>query len=300
MLLSFARCEPGAPEALAARAARAAAPARPPMSLHVVVAGGGTAGHVEPALALADAVRRLDPLGAGHRAGHRDRAGGAAGAGPRLPARADRRGCRCRAASTPRPAPRPRPAAHGAVRQTRAHLDRVGADVVVGFGGYVALPAYLAARRRRTAVVVHEANARAGLANRVGARLTPPSPPPSQGSGLRGAQVLGIPLRRPIAELDRAASRDRGPGALRPRGRTGAARHRRVPGGAARQRRGRRRRARAGRRQGCRCCTSPAQRPPRACRHRWATCARTPCWGTATGWTSRTPPPTWRCAGPER
>ena len=33
-----------------------------------------------------------------------------------------------------------------AVRQTRAVLDDVDADVVIGFGGYVALPAYLAAR----------------------------------------------------------------------------------------------------------------------------------------------------------
>jgi UDP-N-acetylglucosamine--N-acetylmuramyl-(pentapeptide) pyrophosphoryl-undecaprenol N-acetylglucosamine transferase len=79
--------------------------------------------------------------------------------------------------------------------------------VVVGFGGYVALPAYLAARRRGTPVVVHEANARAGLANRVGARLTPHVAAAVEGSGLRGAAVLGIPLRSAVARLDRAASR---------------------------------------------------------------------------------------------
>lgn len=33
-----------------------------------------------------------------------------------------------------------------AVRETRAVLDAVHADVIIGFGGYVALPAYLAAR----------------------------------------------------------------------------------------------------------------------------------------------------------
>ena len=48
--------------------------------------------------------------------------------------------------------------------------------MVVGFGGYVAVPAYLAAqgifhRGARVPVVVHEANARAGLANRLGARI---------------------------------------------------------------------------------------------------------------------------------
>ena len=40
----------------------------------VVVAGGGTAGHIEPALALADALRRLRPDAADHGARHRARA----------------------------------------------------------------------------------------------------------------------------------------------------------------------------------------------------------------------------------
>ena len=44
--------------------------------------------------------------------------------------------------------------------------------MIVGFGGYVALPAYLAARRARLPIVVHEANARPGVANRLAARLT--------------------------------------------------------------------------------------------------------------------------------
>jgi len=173
--------------------------------VHVVVAGGGTAGHVEPALALADALCRLDPTT------EVTALGTATGLEARLvPARG------YALAEIPRvPLPR-RPTVDllrvparvtGAVRQTGAHLDRVGADVVVGFGGYVALPAYLAARRRRTPMVVHEANARAGLANRVGARLTPWVAAAVPGSGLRGARVLGIPLRAQVATLDRAARR---------------------------------------------------------------------------------------------
>jgi UDP-N-acetylglucosamine--N-acetylmuramyl-(pentapeptide) pyrophosphoryl-undecaprenol N-acetylglucosamine transferase len=94
-----------------------------------------------------------------------------------------------------------------AVKQTRGHLDRVDADVVVGFGGYVSLPAYLAARRRKTPIVVHEANARAGLANKVGARLTPYVAAAVDGTGLPHARVLGIPLRQAISTLDRAAAR---------------------------------------------------------------------------------------------
>ena len=173
--------------------------------MHVVVAGGGTAGHVEPALALADALCRLDPATEVT----------ALGTGTGLEARlVPARGYAL--AEIPRvPLPR-RPTVDllrvparvsGAVRQTAAHLDRVSADVVVGFGGYVALPAYLAARQRRTPCVVHEANARAGLANRVGARLTPWVAAAVPGSGLRGARVLGIPLRRQVATLDRASRR---------------------------------------------------------------------------------------------
>lgn len=175
------------------------------MSLHVVVAGGGTAGHVEPALALADALCRLDPTAEVTALGTRT------GLEARLvPARGYALAEIDRVPLPRRPTPdllRVPGRLAGAVRQTRAHLDRVGADVVVGFGGYVALPAYLAARRRRTPSVVHEANARAGLANRVGARLTPHVAAAVPGSGLRGAQVLGIPLRHAVATLDRAALR---------------------------------------------------------------------------------------------
>ena len=60
----------------------------------------------------------------------------------------------------------------GAVRAASRVIAEEQPDVVVGFGGYVALPAYLAARRARVPFVVHEANARPGVANRIGARLT--------------------------------------------------------------------------------------------------------------------------------
>ena len=113
-----------------------------------------------------------------------------------------------------------------AVRETRAVLDGVEADVMIGFGGYVAVPAYLAARSvrrgRRVPVVVHEANASAGWANRVGARSARgcsrpfpiPAWVPSRWSGCRcgehhvagppgvarrGARVLRLRRRRPGA-----------------------------------------------------------------------------------------------------
>ena len=94
-----------------------------------------------------------------------------------------------------------------AVRQARAVLDNVDADVVVGFGGYVALPAYLAARRRRVPVVVHEANATAGWANRVGARSAKRVLSAVPDPGLGRVEVVGVPVRAAITSLDRFALR---------------------------------------------------------------------------------------------
>ena len=96
------------------------------------------------------------------------------------------------------------PRSRGSARCSTA----VDADVVVGFGGYVALPAYLAARGR-VPIVVHEANARAGLANKVGARFAVRVAAAVPGTGLPDAEVIGIPLRRSITTLDRAALRPR-------------------------------------------------------------------------------------------
>jgi UDP-N-acetylglucosamine--N-acetylmuramyl-(pentapeptide) pyrophosphoryl-undecaprenol N-acetylglucosamine transferase len=88
-----------------------------------------------------------------------------------------------------------------------AVLDRVGADVVVGFGGYVAAPAYLAAHRRGLPIVVHEANARPGVANRLAARMTTYVFTASPSVRLPHATAIGIPLRPAITGLDRPALR---------------------------------------------------------------------------------------------
>jgi UDP-N-acetylglucosamine--N-acetylmuramyl-(pentapeptide) pyrophosphoryl-undecaprenol N-acetylglucosamine transferase len=178
--------------------------------ISIVLAGGGTAGHVEPAMAVADALVALDP-------------------DVRITALGTQRGLETRLVPergyhleliTPVPLPR-RPSGdlmrlplrvRRAVRQTRAVLDDVDADVVIGFGGYVALPAYLAARggllrRRRIPVVVHEANASAGWANRVGARSANRVLSAVPNPGLRRVEVVGVPVRAAITSLDRMALR---------------------------------------------------------------------------------------------
>ncbi|WP_091245489.1 undecaprenyldiphospho-muramoylpentapeptide beta-N-acetylglucosaminyltransferase [Klenkia soli] len=188
------------------------APPRPPARtrpVSVVLAGGGTGGHIEPMLALADAlVRRTD----------------APGGTPRVTCLGTARGMETRLVPArghelrlipPVPMPRkPTPdllrvpgRVRRAVADTRALLAELEADVVVGFGGYVALPAYLAARRAGIPVVVHEQNPLPGLANRVGARLAAAVAVTTPGTPLRGAVHVGMPLRPSITGLDRAALR---------------------------------------------------------------------------------------------
>jgi UDP-N-acetylglucosamine--N-acetylmuramyl-(pentapeptide) pyrophosphoryl-undecaprenol N-acetylglucosamine transferase len=97
----------------------------------------------------------------------------------------------------------------GAVGAAAAVLERTKADVLVGFGGYVATPGYLAARRRKVPIVVHEANAMAGLANRIGARLTRHVCTGQPGTNLPHARYIGIPIRQEISGLDRMALADK-------------------------------------------------------------------------------------------
>ena len=172
--------------------------------MNVVVAGGGTAGHIEPALALADALRS--------RGATVTALGTARGLETTLvPARGYE-------LDLIPPVPLPRRVSgdlfslpvrlRRAVRETREVLERREASAVVGFGGYVALPAYFAARHR-VPLVVHEANARAGLANKVGARWAAQVAVTYADCGLRG-DVVGLPLRPAIASLSRAERRAEG------------------------------------------------------------------------------------------
>ena len=171
----------------------------------VLLAGGGTAGHVSPLLALADALRRHQPriritaLGTatGLEATLVPQRGYDVLFIPRvpLPRRLD-----TRMVTLPRDL-------RGAVAAAGNAIEAVGAQVVVGFGGYVSAPAYLAARRRRIPLVVHEQNARAGFANRLGARLTRYAATTFPSTELAHARAIGMPLRREIAQLDRAACR---------------------------------------------------------------------------------------------
>ena len=175
------------------------------MARAILLAGGGTAGHVNPLLATAHELRER---------GFRVMAlGTAEGLESDL---VPRDGLDLRI--VPRtPLPR-RPGMEllrlpgklrAAVRAAGAAIDECGADAVVGFGGYVSVPAYVAARRRKIPIVVHEGNARPGLANRLGARLSRHVAVTVAGTRLRHAHVTGMPLRAEVVELA-ASLRDEG------------------------------------------------------------------------------------------
>ena len=178
---------------------------RPRGARTYLLAGGGTAGHVNPLLAVADALKAREPdahvLVLGTREGLEARLVPLRGYEllfvdkvpfPRRPDAA--------AASFPNRFRR-------AIGQVRAHIREHGVDVVVGFGGYASAPAYVAARRERTPFVVHEANARPGLANVLGARRAAGVGVAFEGTPLRRSRVVGMPLRREIVTLDRDAHR---------------------------------------------------------------------------------------------
>jgi len=175
--------------------------------MRVLLAGGGSAGHIEPALALADALRRIDPDAEvtclGTERGLETRLIPLRGYPLELiPAVPMPRSV------TPRLLTVPGRLA-GAVNAAAEVLDRTRAEVLVGFGGYVATPAYLAARRRDVPIVVHEANPRPGLANRIGARFTTHVFTGHPDTQIRNGKYLGIPIRREIADLDRLAIGDK-------------------------------------------------------------------------------------------
>jgi UDP-N-acetylglucosamine--N-acetylmuramyl-(pentapeptide) pyrophosphoryl-undecaprenol N-acetylglucosamine transferase len=172
----------------------------------VVLAGGGTGGHIYPLLAFAQCLRRHQPqlriTCVGSSKGLEGQLIPAAGFELRqVPAYQLPRSVNLDLALTPTRMLR-------SMRAGRAILDDVQADVVVGFGGYVSVPAYLAAWRRRTPLVIHEMNVPPGVANRLGMRFTrhiavgfPHQPGASP--LLSEARMTGVPLRAAIATLDR-------------------------------------------------------------------------------------------------
>ncbi len=181
-------------------------------STRIVLAGGGTAGHVNPLLAVANAIRSSEPdaeIGV---------IGTAVGLESDLVPQAGYELETIEKVPFPR---RPNMAAlrfpaqwRREGRKTRQILSRRQAQVVVGFGGYASAPVYAAAHAMGIPIVIHEQNARAGMANRLGARWADFIGTAYDGTGLKartGASIerVGLPLRPAIANLCDRMSTDR-------------------------------------------------------------------------------------------
>ncbi len=168
-----------------------------------LLAGGGTAGHVNPLLAVADRLREEDANASILVLGT------AEGLEARL---VPERGYELATiARLPFPRRLGRAAVRfpwefrRAVRSIRSIINERRIEALVGFGGFVSGPAYVAAWREKIPIIVHEANAIPGFANRLGAAFTRFVGVAFVGTRLRHARVVGMPLRRELETLDRAA-----------------------------------------------------------------------------------------------
>lgn len=169
-----------------------------------LLAGGGTGGHVNPLLALAERIRLREPeakvLALGTAEGLESRL---------VPERGFE-------LLTIAKLPFPRRVSgyalkfpflfNRAVREIREMLAVNQIDVVVGFGGYASAPAYVAARRAKIPYVIHEANALPGMANRLGAKRSAANAVAFASTKLRNGVVTGMPLRLEIEKAIAAHS----------------------------------------------------------------------------------------------
>src|SRR5437899_3772649 len=174
--------------------------------MRIAIAAGGTAGHVVPALASAGALRarraEVEFLG-----GERAEAELVPAAGypfHRLSVTGLDR-------SNPLRAARAAALAAGAVRTARRALRRMGADAVIGGGGYVAGPVGLAAVSLRLPLFLTEADSHLGVANRL---LAPAARRvflafPIEGRDGERYELVGRPVPAGTGAADRAAARRR-------------------------------------------------------------------------------------------
>lgn len=178
----------------------------------IILAGGGTAGHVNPLLAVADAITARDPQAE------------VIALGTEVGLEADLVPQAGYELATIEKVPFPRRPDMAALRfpmqwhrertKVRQLIEERRACIVVGFGGYASAPAYSAAHHEGIPVVIHEQNARAGMANRLGSRWAAFIGTAYEGTGLQPAkggriERVGLPLRPAIAQLAGRLQQDR-------------------------------------------------------------------------------------------
>jgi UDP-N-acetylglucosamine--N-acetylmuramyl-(pentapeptide) pyrophosphoryl-undecaprenol N-acetylglucosamine transferase len=167
--------------------------------MKLLLAGGGTAGHIEPALAVGRGWLQAHPedqiLFLGTASGLEISLIPAAGFSvAQIPKVAIARSLSPSLLKVPFQL-------FSAVLKTMRYLNDV--DVAIGFGGYVSGPLYLAALLKRVPLVIHEQNAKPGWANLLGARCTryTATSYPVHSGPLKNSELTGLPLRSDVIEL---------------------------------------------------------------------------------------------------
>jgi UDP-N-acetylglucosamine--N-acetylmuramyl-(pentapeptide) pyrophosphoryl-undecaprenol N-acetylglucosamine transferase len=180
-------------------------------AVHAVVTGGGTSGHVLPALAIADAL-----VAHGHRVDEIHYVGTQRGIERALVPRTGyphtlldvvglQRSLSGRSLL--------RNIAFGpkmvrSIWQAHRLLGRLRPAVVVNVGGYGSFPASAAARLRRIPIVVVSYDRRPGLVSRLMARVASATAVAFADTDLPRAVHTGAPVRRSIVAIDRDVDRD--------------------------------------------------------------------------------------------
>lgn len=176
----------------------------------IALAGGGTGGHVYPALAIGDVLRER-----GHEVIYY-------GDPERLEGRvAPERGYTFRPVRAPQ---YPRGGLFGkvvfafgllrSILATRGELKRDGIALVLGVGGYISAPPVLAARTLGARSVIHEANAVPGKANQLAGRFADAILLTFERTRSRFPEdkprhLVGVPVNPKVLAGDRAAARAR-------------------------------------------------------------------------------------------
>ncbi|MCO4746561.1 MAG: UDP-N-acetylglucosamine--N-acetylmuramyl-(pentapeptide) pyrophosphoryl-undecaprenol N-acetylglucosamine transferase [Proteobacteria bacterium] len=176
----------------------------------IALAGGGTGGHVYPAIAIGDELRSR-----GHTVLYY-------GDPERLEARvAPQRGYEFRPVVAPQ---YPRSGLVGKIRfalgllkatlATRSALKRDKVDAVLGVGGYISAPAVLASWTLGRGRAIHEANVVPGMANKLCARVAQQilltyEKTATRLPGAAPRNVVGVPVNPAVLEGDRSVARSR-------------------------------------------------------------------------------------------
>ena len=160
----------------------------------IFFAGAGTAGHVEPALAVARWLRENHPEIDSHFIGTSEGVENALVPPAKFPLHIINQ------APFPRRLDKDLLTWPWRFRQTLLQTRELiaKADLVIGFGGYVAAPVYLTARRAGIPIVAHEANAKMGMANKLALRCGALM---LRAFGEDSPERVGIPMRKEILEL---------------------------------------------------------------------------------------------------